>query len=475
MMNRKQKDHYSPRVVVLFGLVVSVIVGICALNLYYFKEVEKSLLKQTYRDLKQENDKALAYLQIMVRTKFEWLEVFVSYCDLPDGSGKEEWWREAEQFKNEGARFGVADDRGTMYFGDHESEDVSERDYYRRALKGEKSVSAVLKEDFNGQDGIVLAVPIIRDGEVKGVACMEYTTEELGKYINNTELSQFGANLIFSKNGDLLASYAGLENYSTIYDMLKAMEFKDVQTLEHMQNSVENGLSGYITYYSGDDERLLYYQPVGIEDWLVASLVETEGYESTLHRIRWLVVRFITGSTIMLVSTVLLIIGILLLRKKEAKKAQKDYLTGVYTRETARKLVEQGLKIGDKKRFYACMFLDIDDFKMINDTFGHHKGDLVLVEVGQILSACTRDEDVIVRFGGDEFCIWLYGVRGRKSPEAIAERILTAFHTSGKVHASIGITLVGEQETEYDAILKRADEALYYAKRKGKNQFAVQL
>ncbi|MEY8353063.1 diguanylate cyclase [Lachnospiraceae bacterium 54-53] len=475
MMNRREKNHYPPKVMVLFGLVISVIVGICALNFYYFREVEKSLIKQTYRDLKQENDKAQAYLQIMVRTKFEWLEVFASYCDLPDGSGTEEWWKEMDRFQEEGARFGVADDRGTIYFGDHESEDISERDYYRNVLNGEKSVSAVLAGDFDGQDGIVLAVPIIRDGAGKGAACIEYTTEELGKYINNTELSRYGTNLVFSRNGDLLVSGAGSETYGTVYEMLGSMEFRDGQSLEQMEESVEKGLSGYVTYYSNDNKRLLYFQPAGIGDWMVASLVETEGYESTLHRIRGLSVSFITGSTALLFFMVLLIFCILHLRKKEAERAQKDYLTGVYTRETARKLVEQGLKSVGKKRFYACMFLDIDDFKKINDTFGHHKGDLVLVQVGQILNACTREEDVIVRFGGDEFCIWLYGIRGRKSPEAIAERILNAFHISGKIHASIGITMVGEWETEYDAILKRADEALYRAKRKGKNQFAVQL
>ena len=206
---------------------------------------------------------------------------------------------------------------------------------------------------------------------------------------------------------------------------------------------------------------------------MTASLVEAERYESMLNRIRGLTLGFITSSTLMLVCAILLILGILHYRKKEEKRAQKDYLTGVYTRDTARKLVSQGLKGVGNKRFYACMFLDIDDFKKINDTFGHHKGDLVLVEVGQILNACTRQEDVIVRFGGDEFCIWLFGMRGRKQPEAIAARILNAFNISGNIHASIGITLVGENENDYDAILKRADEALYQAKRKGKNQYAV--
>ncbi len=475
MMNHREKDHYSPKVMVLFGLVTAAIMVLYALNLYYFREVEKSLAKQTYQDLKQENDKALNFLKSLVQTRFELLEVIASYCDLPDGSGEKTWWKEVEEFDKEGSRFGVADEHGTIYFGKYESEDIFARDYYQRALKGEKNVSVVLRGDFHGQDGIVLAVPIVRDGQVKGAVCLEYTTAELGKYLNSMELGGFGANLIFTKTGDLVVSCTGFETYDTVFNMLKTMEFRDGQSVEQMEKAVGAGQSGYVTYYSDDDKRLLYYQPVGIGNWMVASFVEAEGFEGTLHQIRKLLAGFMTGSTIMLVCVFFFIIGILYVRKKEEKRAQKDYLTGVYTRETARKLVEQGLKGLGKKRFYACMFLDIDDFKKINDTFGHHNGDLVLIQVGQILNACTRDEDVIVRFGGDEFCIWLYGICSRLQAEAVAERILNAFDRSGKVHASIGITLVKEEEVEYDDILKRADEALYQAKRKGKNQFAVLL
>ena len=80
---------------------------------------------------------------------------------------------------------------------------------------------------------------------------------------------------------------------------------------------------------------------------------------------------------------------------------------------------------------------------------------------------------MIVRFGGDEFCIWLYGEKRKKQPEVIAERILNAFRISGTIQVSIGITLIKEKEYDYDAIIKRADDALYEAKKKGKNQFAV--
>lgn len=86
MMADKEKDRYSLRVMTLFGLVVSVIIGIFALNIYYFKEVEKSLIEQTYQDLKRENDEALTYFRGMIRERFEVLEAFSAYGDLPEGS-----------------------------------------------------------------------------------------------------------------------------------------------------------------------------------------------------------------------------------------------------------------------------------------------------------------------------------------------------------------------------------------------------
>jgi diguanylate cyclase (GGDEF)-like protein len=457
----------------MVGLVVSIIAGIFAMNLYYFKEVEKSLTKQTCRDLKLENDKILNYLQNLTEAKFEWLELFAAICDLPDESGNENWWELLEESEKESSRLGIADNKGIIYYGNHKSADISSRTYFKKVLLGEKNISRLLPGGFEGQDGIVLAVPIIRDSMVVGAACLEYSAEELKAHFDDSPLNRNGANLLFTEEGQIMVSSSGVNLKNSIFDFLEPMEFRNGQSLEQMKQAVKNGEAGYITYYENNNKRLLYYQPTGIDDWVVASLVKTEMYESMLYRIRSITLEFITSSTIMLVSAVLLILGILHYRKKEEKRAQKDYLTGVYTRETARKLVSQGLKGVGNKRFYACMFLDIDDFKKINDTFGHHKGDLVLIEVGQILSACTRQEDVIVRFGGDEFCIWLYGMRGRKQPEAIAARILNAFNLSGSIHASIGITQVGENENDYDAILRRADEALYEAKGKGKNQYAV--
>lgn len=475
MKDKGTVKQYSIKVLILCGLVLLITAGIGAMNLYYFKEVEQSLLEQTKKELKQENDKALSYLNSVVERRFEWLEVVASFCDIPDSSGKENWWEIAIGVKREGYRFGIGDTRGTIYFGNHESIDVSGRRYYKEALQGNKSVSKVLSGDFNEQDGIVLAVPIMREGEVGGVACVEYTIAELGRNLNKTGEGQRGRNIVFTGDGTFVAADQELTAKNTVFEILETMEYRDGQSLEEMKKAVKNGESGFLTYYSGGEKRMVCYQPVGILDWTVASFAAAEGYEGTLQRIRILSARFITGSTALIFAALILIAGILHIRRKEARQAKKDFLTGVYTRETARRLVEQTLNKRGKSGYYACMFLDIDDFKQINDTYGHSRGDEVLAKAGRILRDCTRDEDVIVRFGGDEFCIWLYGRSGRNQPEAIAKRILTEFEQSGNVHLSIGIAMIRKDETDYDTILNRADEALYEAKKKGKNQFSLSL
>lgn len=473
----KTASHYSPKVMIMIGLAFSVILGLFALNLFYLKEIEKYLIKQTYRDLKLENDKTLNYFQSLLENKFEWMEIFSLYCDLPDQTGNENWWNQTEELENEGTWFGIVDDKGNLYYGDHKRTDVSAYEFYQAARNGKRSISRTEAGEFYPENTIVLSVPIIRNNEVKGVVCIGYTIINLEKYLIDLNLSQYGQNLLFSQDGNLIISCDWCKDHSTLYDMLDNTNLDNGLTMDEVRDSLKNGNPGYIMYKEKGNQKksfLIYYQSFGIEDWMLGSVVEIKGYESTLHRIRILSQGFIAGSMVLLILAVLLMVGILYLRKNEEKRAQKDYLTGVYTRETARKIVGQKLKSVGKNQFYACMFLDIDDFKQINDTLGHQSGDMVLAEVGKILNSCTRKEDVIVRFGGDEFCIWLYDTGERKAPEAIAQRIITAFNLSGRIHASIGITLVREQEEEYDDILKRADNALYEAKRKGKNQYAVQ-
>ncbi len=145
------------------------------------------------------------------------------------------------------------------------------------------------------------------------------------------------------------------------------------------------------------------------------------------------------------------------------------------------RLAQSMANLARHQRKGALLFVDLDNFKTLNDTHGHHKGDLLLLEVAQRLSACIRKGDTVARLGGDEFVVMLedlseHSLDAATQAEVVAEKILTTlnqnFQLAGHVcHStpSIGITLYGEQAESIEEPLKRADLAMYQAKAAGRN------
>ncbi|MCX8161013.1 MAG: diguanylate cyclase [Candidatus Saccharicenans sp.] len=125
----------------------------------------------------------------------------------------------------------------------------------------------------------------------------------------------------------------------------------------------------------------------------------------------------------------------------------------------------------------GVIMLDLDFFKVINDTYGHSFGDLVLIEAGRILKQLTRKTDTVARFGGDEFTILLGELHTEATGLQIAERIVQAFNLPMTVDnrklvitASLGLAIFPDHGQEPEELLKRADLALYAAKDAGRNQ-----
>ncbi len=129
----------------------------------------------------------------------------------------------------------------------------------------------------------------------------------------------------------------------------------------------------------------------------------------------------------------------------------------------------------------ALLFIDLDNFKKLNDTRGHDIGDLLLAQVGQRLSRCLRDSDTVARLGGDEFVVLLEGLglqtlEAAEKAKALAEKVLEALNATyrldGKEHhstPSIGVCLFQGQSLTVDDLLKQADLAMYQAKGAGRN------
>lgn len=153
----------------------------------------------------------------------------------------------------------------------------------------------------------------------------------------------------------------------------------------------------------------------------------------------------------------------------------RDTLTGLYNR----RVLEEILFIEENKRIpatFAILLIDLDDFKAINDTFGHPAGDRVLSVLGKILLENSRKENIVARYGGEEFAVLLTNT-GLSVALQVAERLRIKlseqdFAFSGRkvsLTASIGVAHNEGNTAVMESLLARADQALYQAKRNGKN------
>jgi diguanylate cyclase (GGDEF)-like protein len=170
-------------------------------------------------------------------------------------------------------------------------------------------------------------------------------------------------------------------------------------------------------------------------------------------------------------------------RLKEQLKHQAfhDTLTGLANRELFTDRVEHAAARGERGSSpIAVLFLDLDDFKTINDSLGHECGDELLSTFAERLRSCLRPADTAARLGGDEFAILLEGISGTRDAVAVAERISSAlekpFHLQDKemsVGTSIGIALSSTGRDGASDLLRNADVAMYAAKNRGKNRYEI--
>jgi diguanylate cyclase (GGDEF)-like protein/PAS domain S-box-containing protein len=159
--------------------------------------------------------------------------------------------------------------------------------------------------------------------------------------------------------------------------------------------------------------------------------------------------------------------------------ARTDALTGLANRATFTERLAQSFAAAQRgANPFAILYLDLDKFKPVNDTFGHPVGDLLLQHVAQRLKSCTRETDLIARLGGDEFAILQGEIKEPANAGTLAAKIQTAialpFSINGNeinISVSIGISAYAPDSVSADAMLVQADLALYRSKDEGRNQY----
>ena len=159
--------------------------------------------------------------------------------------------------------------------------------------------------------------------------------------------------------------------------------------------------------------------------------------------------------------------------------AHHDMLTGLHNRFSLKDRLEHALALARRESSrVALLFIDLDRFKVINDTLGHHVGDELLIHVSRRLRQCVRESDMVARLGGDEFVVMLSGVEHSSSVAMVAEKLVASVAEPYPVGAhtlyttpSIGIAIYPMDGNDGETLMKNADAAMYHAKSAGRNNF----
>jgi diguanylate cyclase (GGDEF)-like protein/PAS domain S-box-containing protein len=162
------------------------------------------------------------------------------------------------------------------------------------------------------------------------------------------------------------------------------------------------------------------------------------------------------------------------------RQAHFDSLTGLPNRFLALDRLEQLLiEAKRNKQFVAVLFLDLDDFKKVNDTMGHDMGDMLLIEASSRLRGAVRKGDTLGRLGGDEFIVLLGGIEDPTDAQPIAENLLECFRSPFRLNereliltASIGVALYPNDGDDSSELLRNADSAMYHSKDLGRNTYS---
>lgn len=176
----------------------------------------------------------------------------------------------------------------------------------------------------------------------------------------------------------------------------------------------------------------------------------------------------------------LYIIDINDMKKRELylqSKTEIDLMTGLYNKKYSEIKISQKLRSIYPPQIDAFFMIDLDCFKNINDTFGHHKGDWIIKEAANLLLKMTAENDIAGRIGGDEFCVYLTDIRNTESIIEKAEYLCSsisqlALDNIKGVSCSIGIVICTHCES-FEEVYKKADTALYHKKRNGRNGYCI--
>lgn len=369
---------------------------------------------------------------------------------------------------------------GISHYDNGQEKDVSQREYFLEAMQGNTVLSDPLESSIGHETRVVIAVPVEKDGKVNGVVAGSYNVTKLSRLMFDDLFDENGYSIITDNHGNVITcDKEGKFNQGTniFNDQVSDMQ----QEKRNIENDFSNQRHGCIyldTTHNNKTDHYLAYTPLGINDWMVGYVISVDIAQSDYSFIENYEYTFVG---VFILFVVILILFIMVTNRTEKEKlattAHTDALTGLFNKDYTQKSIDLYLQKSETVNCFLIM--DVDNFKRVNDTFGHAVGDTVLKKLGHLYYESFRKNDILGRIGGDEFVILMKDV----NDEIVEEKLHVLLNEVQKLHIeemndesisiSIGACMTPSFGNSFMELYRKADEALYNTKKSTKNGYMI--
>ncbi len=371
-------------------------------------------------------------------------------------------------------------------------------DFYGKIEDGLILTSSPMVDNNTNKELFIMATPIF-DGETRVAEI--YGVFYIDEFSDILNLQVFGGEAFFhicEIDGTAIVISGDNNNLfqgGDMYTFIGSLEMTNDNTVESIRDDMENSVPVLLKYKISDQERTAVMLRIPGTEWCVISIVLDETIDVIKSDINSNAFNFSIFVLIIFVIYSLIIIELERKNKKELLKAletsnllanslqtnmEMDSLTRTFSRSAVEEKITKIITAPSVNDNCAFVLLDVDNFKTINDTYGHKTGDVFLQELTSAIKSSLRGGDIIGRIGGDEFVILLNDIVDLTITKTILSRILAnvnKIEIKGvlleQVSISAGVALVPKEGIDYDEISMKADKALYLAKLAGKNKFMI--
>ena len=470
-MSFEQKNFVKNYIYAITIFIITLVIGISI----FFNVVQSSIEKNSRETLITNVTQQSEHLNTILNINYSYLNVLAQELSKSEDLFSENNISLIKAFmeNTDLNRTAIIDSDGNALYDNNVVKNVAHRRYFKESMQGKQSLSDPLESSVDQQTRVILSVPIYKNNQVVGVVGGSYNVTKLGNMLFDDLFDGQGKSFIVDQDGNLITrdkKYEKKHNIKTIDNLFDICDEKEVKTDFNQQES------DLIQIQTKKNKSLyLAYSPLKINDWMICYIVPVHVAQESYTFIKHYETLLATFLGLIVLS---LMIYLAHSNSRENKYlihlSEIDPLTSVFNKETTQKLIDQKLK---NHEHFCFLILDVDDFKSVNDNYGHAVGDKVLKNLSDLFKNHFRQTDIVGRIGGDEFIILIEDEHIAESRIQSLLKKVNALKIEElqdfKLSISVGMAFAPSNGTTFMELYRHADHALYQTKRTGKNDYKI--